>query len=211
MNCELIYILGVGRNTIVTIDLAEACGFIVGGLYHYLDDRTGELLFGHRILGSNSELFSSDIRGKIFAISVGDNDIRADLYQQILKHGGVIPTMIHPTANVSKYATVKNGVMILANSVVDPDTVIDENTIISAKSTILHGSRVGKNCFLAPDAVLGANTVVEDYAMIGLNATVLSNKAAHIGRHSIVAAGAVVTKPVAPEMTVAGIPAKPIL
>ena len=45
---KTIYILGVGRNTIVTIDLAEACGFVVGGLYHYLDDRTGELLFGLR-------------------------------------------------------------------------------------------------------------------------------------------------------------------
>jgi UDP-perosamine 4-acetyltransferase len=207
---KTIYILGVGRNTIVTIDLAEACGFVVGGLYHYLDDRTGELLFGHRILGSNSELFASDISGKYFAVSMGDNDIRADLYQKILQRGGIVPTMIHPTASVSKYATVKSGVMILPNSVVDPDTVIDENTIISAKSSVLHNCRVGKHCFLAPDAVLGANTVVDDYAMIGLNATVLSNKAAHIGRHSIEAAGAVVTKPVAPETTVAGIPAKPL-
>lgn len=52
-----IYILGVGCNTVVYIDLVESCGYRVVGLYHYEEGRTGEIYFGHKIIGSNEELF----------------------------------------------------------------------------------------------------------------------------------------------------------
>jgi UDP-perosamine 4-acetyltransferase len=205
---KTVYILGVGRNTIVTIDLAESCGYTIGGLFHYLDDRTGEDYFGHRIIGSNRELFTKDLNGMSFAISVGDNTIRFELYNRILQLGGNIPLLIHPTAVISKYSKVRAGSQIYAYSVIDPNTVIEENTIISSKSCVLHGCRIGKNCFLAPDAVLGANTVVEDFTMIGLNATIISNKANMLGSHSVIGASAVVTKPVEKNKVVAGIPAR---
>lgn len=206
---KTIYILGVGRNTIVTIDLAESCGYTIGGLFHYLDDRKGEDYFGHKIIGSNRELFSKDLNGMSFAISVGDNNIRSELYNQIKQHGGKIPFLIHPTAIVSKYVLCKEAVQIHANSVIDADVMIEENTHISAKCTVLHGSRIGHHCFLAPDAVLGANTIVDDFVFIGMNATVISNKVHHIGFHAFIGAAAVVTKPVESFQTVVGMPAKP--
>ena len=205
-----IYILGIGRNTIVTIDLAETCGYKVAGLYHYLDDRTNENYFGHKIIGSNNELLKQNLEGKNFAISVGDNVIRSNLFTQIKKRGGNLVKLIHPTAIVSKYALIKNGVHIYANSIIDPDTEIDENTIISSKSSVLHGCRIGKHVFLAPDVVLGANTYVDDFAFIGLNATIISNKVNLIGKHSVIGASAVVTKTVENNTLVIGIPAKEV-
>lgn len=203
-----IFVLGVGRNTIVTIDLAESCGYNVVGLYHYLGDRTGEYYFGHQIIGSTQELFSLDLRGKLFAISVGNNDIRAELYCKIGECGGEVIALIHPTAVVSKYSNIEKGVHIYANSIVDPDTVIGENTIVSSKSSVIHGCRIGKHCFLAPDVVLGANTTVEDYVFIGLNATIVSNKVNLIDKHAMVGAAAVVTKSVKENQIVVGMPAK---
>lgn len=205
---KTIYILGVGRNTIVTIDLAESCGYTIGGLYHYAAGRTGEEIFGHRIIGSNDELFVTDIVGKNFALSMGDNEIRADLFKKIIEKGGNIPTLIHPTAVVSKYAMLKDGVQIYANSVVDPDVLIGEDTIISDKCTVLHGCQVGLHCFFAPDAVIGAGTIVDDFAFVGLNATLISAKTQYIGKHAIVGASAVVTKPVEAWQTVVGMPAR---
>ena len=38
-----IYVLGIGHNTPVFVDLAEACGYTIAGLYHYNDDRTGQV------------------------------------------------------------------------------------------------------------------------------------------------------------------------
>lgn len=201
-----IYILGTGHNTIITIDLAELCGYHIIGIYHFLEDRVNENYFGHRIIGSNKELFSLDLSGKKFAISVGNNDMRAELFYRIKQCGGEVVTLIHPTAVVSKYSKIEKGVHIYANCTVDPDTTIGENSIISSMSSILHGCRIGKHCFLAPDVVLGINTLVEDYAFIGLNATIISNKVNLIGAHTVVAASVVVTKPVKKNQLVVGMP-----
>lgn len=205
-----IYILGIGKNSIVTIDLAETCGYNIAGLYHYLDDRTNEYYFGHKIIGCNKELFNQDLTGKNFAISVGDNIIRSELYQKIKICGGNLVTLIHPSAIISKYAEIKDGVQIFANAIIDPDTEIDEDSIISSKSSVLHGSRIKKHAFLAPDVVLGANTIVEEFAFIGLNATIISNKVNLIGKHSTIGASAVVTKSVEKNTLVVGMPAKKV-
>ena len=34
-----IYVLGIGHNTIVYIDLLEQCGYNILGLYNYADDK----------------------------------------------------------------------------------------------------------------------------------------------------------------------------
>lgn len=57
-------------------------------------------------------------------------------------------------------------------------------------------------------AAVGSSVVVEDYAWIGAFATILPG--VRVGRGAIVAAGAVVTKDVAPRAIVAGVPAKRI-
>lgn len=203
-----IFILGVGHNTIVTIDLAEACGYKIAGLYHYQQGKTGEDYFGHKIIGCNDELFSQDLSDKHFAISVGDNDIRAGLFEKIVEKGGKVVTLIHPTAVVSKYANIGHGVCVHALSVVSPDVVIGDDSIISHNDLVTHGVRMGKHCFMASNIVLGAYTEMHDYSFIGSGATVLSAKAKSLGYHSLIGAGAVVTKPVADNAIVAGNPAR---
>jgi len=206
---KTIYILGVGRNSIVTIDLAEACGYTVGGLYHYTEGRTGEDYFGHRILGTTDELLASgDLSGKAFALSMGDNDIRADLFRRLQERGARLPALIHPSAVFSKYSTCGAGVQVFACCVVDPNVEIGPDTILSTKCTVLHNCRLGAHCFVAIDAVVGADTTLDDFAFVGLNATVISVKANHIGSYGVVGAGAVVTKPVEAGATVVGNPAR---
>ena len=75
-----IYALGVGHNTPVLIELAEACGYKVMGLYHYNDSRTGEYDHGFEILGSFDDLFCKDsLCDMNFLLTMGDSKIRAEL------------------------------------------------------------------------------------------------------------------------------------
>lgn len=205
-----IYILGVGHNTIVYIDLVERCGYHVAGLYHFEKGRTGELYFGHKIVGTHEELFTSDLSGKQFAISVGDNKIRALLYKRLLSNAGIVPTIVHPSAVVSRYAQLGQGVIIHANSVISPDVIIGDNSVVSSNDLITHGSRMGMHCFIASNVVLGAYVTMQDYAFIGSGATIVSGKVSYIGRDVLVGAGAVVTKNVEPNKRVAGNPAREI-
>lgn len=205
-----IYILGVGHNTIVYIDLAESCGYNVVGLYHYERGRTGEKYFSHDIIGDNEELFSSNLLGKQFAISVGNNEIRSCLYKRIIDSGGSVPTIIHPSAIVSKYAQIGSGVIIHANSVISPDVVIGDDSVISSNDLITHGSKMGTHCFVASNVVLGAYVIMQDFAFIGSGAIVISGKVSSIGRGALIGAGAVVTKNVGANERVAGNPAREI-
>ncbi len=147
---------------------------------------------------------------------------------------------IHPTADVSPAATigedasiwhwvqVREGARIGARCVlgkdvyVDRDVVVGDDCKIENFATLYYGLAVGNRVFIGPHACFTNDTYpravsqdwkvvptkVEDGASIGANATILCGVT--IGKHAMVAAGAVVTKDIRAHALVAGIPAKQI-
>ena len=206
-----IYILGVGHNTPVYIDLVQACGYTIKGLYHFNNERTGEIDHGFPILGSFEDLFKmGTLEGINFALSQGDNTIRTSIFNKIKNKKGNIPTLIHPTSNVSPFAKIGQGVVIHLNSVVHPDVIIGDNTVLSCNVSISHTTTIGKNCYLAACSLIGAYVNIKDNVFIGLGAILISGKVSYIGEKSFVGAGALVTKSVEAKTVVAGSPAKVI-
>lgn len=206
-----IYILGVGHNTPVFIDLAEACGYNVKGLYHYEKGRTGEFDHGYKILGTFDDLWSMpSLEGMCFALSQGDNSIRKDVFKKIISKRGEVPTLVHPKADVSRFAKLGKGSIVHVGTVVHPDVVIGDNTILSYNTSVTHSTQIGDNCYLALGAMIGAYIVIEDNVFIGIGANLISGKVDRVGHDSYIGAGALVTKPVEPYTVVAGFPAKVI-
>ncbi len=206
---EKIFILGVGHNTIVYIELAEVCGYEIAGLYHYNDEKTGKEIHGHKIIGSFDLLFNQNtLERRKFALSMGDNYIRSDLFNKIKNKGGIIPTLIHPTAIVSKYSKLGQGVIIHAKSVIQPDVEIMDNSVISYNVSVSHNSSLGNSCYMAFGSCLGAYIKVGNYVLIGQAASIVSGKVEFVGDNSIVGAGAVVINNVEANTVVAGNPAK---
>lgn len=206
-----LFVLGIGGSSFQRIELAKACGYEIGGLYHYNDDRTGQVDHGYTILGSFDDMFAGDMKGKYFLLTMGDMNIRKELYNRIVSAGGVVPTLIHPTAEISEYATVSpNGVIIDSQTIVQSDCIIEEGVFICSQSMICHQTNIKPYVFIAPKALIGARLKLGQFAFIGQNATIISTKVKEIGEYSIVGAGAVVTKPVAPNTVVVGNPARPL-
>jgi sugar O-acyltransferase (sialic acid O-acetyltransferase NeuD family) len=206
-----IFILGVGHNTIVYVDLAKACGYHIAGLYHFNDERVGEVLHGFPIIDTNDNLFKKEtLAGLNFGLSMGDNKIRADLAQKIREKGGNLPTLIHPAAVVSQYAKIGNGVAIYANAVVQANVNIDNDSVISHNACLAHNSSIGKACYVAFQAIVGAYVNVRQNVFVGQGAILISAKADYISENSIIGAGSVVTKNVEPNSVVAGNPARVI-
>lgn len=206
---EEIYVLGVGGSTPVFIDIAEACGYKIVGLYHYNGDRTGEYDHGYPILGSFEDLFHSNIRGKMFLLSQGDMKIRAEVTNKITKLGGIVPTLIHPTAIISRYAKVsEEGVVIGANCIVQADSVIKSNAVVWDMALVCHQTIIGNYCFVGPKALVGAHIVVNDFAFIGQDALLVSGKVGTMGANSLLGAGAVLTKALPSKVVAVGNPAR---
>lgn len=209
-NTKELYAFGVGHNTPVFIDLAMDCGYSIAGLYHYNTDRTGEIDHGFNILGSFEDLFSlGNLTGKSFLLTMGDSSIRMELAKRIIELGGNVPTLIHPTAVISRFATIsKIGVYISAFSFVQADSSVGDNTVILSHVNISHTTTIGKGCFIAGGATIGAYTEVEDNVFIGQGALSISAKVKKIGKQSYVGARSLLTKDVPENAVVAGCPAR---
>ena len=108
------------------------------------------------------------------------------------------------------------------------DVIIGDNTRVGLHNTLIGPVEIGSNTILAQGIVVSAlnhsyedctrsiesqqvstsRIKIEDDVWIGANATITAGVT--IGRHSIVAAGAVVTKDIPPYSLAAGVPAKVI-
>lgn len=100
---------------------------------------------------------------------------------------------------IGNYTHINRGCFIDARS----NVKIGNSVSISHKVSIVTGSHQAQT----PDfSGIYLPITIEDYAWIGLNATILQGVT--IGEGAVVAAGAVVTKDVAPYSIVGGIPAK---
>ena len=204
-----IYILGVGGSTPLFVDLAEACGYTVKGFYHYNDSRTGEVDHGFLIMGSFDDLYKNDLRGKNFILSMGDMAIRKQISEKLLSLGANIPTLIHPTSQVSRFATISPvGVLIGAGCIIQADDVIDSHAVIRDMALICHQTTIGKYCFVGPKALVGAHITLDELAFIGQGAILISGKVREVGANALVGAGSVVTKAVSPNSVMIGFPAK---
>ena len=209
MNSKIIYALGVGASTPVFCEIAMACGYHIGGLYHYDNSRNGEIVNGMMIIGSFDDLFETDLHGINFLLTMGDSEIRSNLFQRIVSAGGILPTLIHPLSVISSNCIISSeGVVIGPMVIIQSNVKINVGVVIRDMALICHDAIIDSFVFVGPKALVGASVYVCSFAFIGQASTLISQKVKCIGKHSIVGAGAVVTKSVEDFLVVAGQPAK---
>lgn len=204
-----IYILGIGHNTITTIDLCRDCGYTIKGLIHYNDDRTGELFFGHKIIGSFKEYLNEDFcQGRNFALSMGNMQIKSSLFSQIMELGGNVPTLVHPSSYISPNSRIGKGVQIMQHCVVEGDVEIGEDTSITVNTVIAHSVKIGAHNLISGNVMVGAYVSIGNYNHIGQGSVVVSGKVGHIGDNCILGAGAVLVSDMDSNCVYKGNPAR---
>lgn len=101
-------------------------------------------------------------------------------------------TVVHPSARVSRFATIGHNVLIMAgvvitsnavignhvcilpNSVVHHDTSIGDWTLIGSGVTVAGGCTVGRNCYIGSASSIINGVSIGALALVGLGATVIA-------------------------------------
>jgi acetyltransferase EpsM len=115
-------------------------------------------------------------------------------------------TIIHPSARVSRMATIGEGSIINGGVQVATHTQIGRHVVINRGALIGHHNMIHDHATISPGANLAGNVTVKQRAWVGLGANVIEKLT--IGQQAIVGAGSLVGRDVPDRVKVMGVPAR---
>ena len=146
--------------------------------------------------------------GKNFVLTMGNMKIKEEMSNHIKERGGITPTLIHPTAIISRFSSIsESGVLVCSYSEVHSDSIVEEGCVLWPKVIVGHDCHIHEYVFLGPNAYVGAFTEIDNKAFIGQCSVLISDKAKYIGANSLIGAGSLVTKPIPESVIAMGSPA----
>ena len=191
-------IYGSGGHAKVVLDCIKANKKFIDGIF---DDYSEEKEFQkYPVLGKYDPSNLLDIP---LVIAVGDNKIRKQI-SEIITHK--FKEVIHPSAQVSEYASIDEGTVIFHNSVVQAGSKIGKHCILNTGVCIDHDNEIENFAHISPNATLSGTVKVGEGSWIGSGAVIKNNT--NIGKWCVIGAGAVVINDVPDYSVVVGNPGK---
>jgi UDP-perosamine 4-acetyltransferase len=196
-------IIGAGGHAKVVLDCAYQQR--VFDSFFVVDDDKNK--WGNKLLNCDIqplESFKSNNNYK-FTCAIGHDQIRKQFFERYQSLGLKAANIIHPTAYISPFASIGDGVMVMRGVTIHPDAVIGNNVILNTSSIIEHDVKIDDHVQVSPGAIICGNVKVGELSFIGAGAVV--KQGVTIGNNCIIAAGAVVVKNVMDGQLVKGVPA----
>ena len=142
-------------------------------------------------------------------LSIGDNKLRKQIFENQLINKFIHTNIIHPLSNIDKSAKLGLGNYVAPFVNVGPEVKLGFQNIINTNVDIEHETKIGDFCHLAPNTTIGGRCIIGNQILIGANATILEKK--RIADKTIIGASSFVNKDVLePNQTLVGSPCRPI-
>lgn len=197
----------LGRDALSVFHALERAGTPrqVLGFVDDSADKQGRSFLGVPVLGAGAWLDGREGEVEVL-LTVGAPRVRRALGTLLAGKGHRFATVVHPSATLTPWVQVGEGVMIMAGCTFTVEIVVGAHAVLNPGCTVAHDVRIGAYAYLSPGVDLAGRVVVEDGAYLGVGACVIPS--CTVGAGALVGAGSVVTRDVPPDRVAAGIPAR---
>lgn len=208
-----VIILGTGGNCIDILDAllaieAATPGTLVCAGFLDDDERThGTTIHGCPVLGSLAD--TRRYPDTFFVNGIGS--VRNFWRKREIIERADIPesrlyTVVHPSAQISRFATVGPGTVVLQNSVIASDASVGKHVMILPLSVISHDAQIGDYSTIAGGVSVSGNVRVGEGCYLGTGCAIREN--VRVADHALCAMGSNVLSDVPEGTVVAGNPAR---
>lgn len=196
---EKIILVGGGGHCKACIDVVEQEGkYTIAGVVD-TPEKIGQMVLGHRIIGSDVELPKLAQEFAYFLITIGQIKSarrRVEIFSDLKRLGAQLPVVVSPSAYVSPHALVDEGTIVMHGAVVNSCARVDCNCIINSHAIVEHDAIIDSHCHISTGAIVNGGAHIKEQSFIGSQAMI--RHGIEIGECSIIGAGMSVLSNVAP-------------
>jgi sugar O-acyltransferase (sialic acid O-acetyltransferase NeuD family) len=191
-----IILIGAGGHAESCIDLIEEVGqYEIFGLLGFSEE-IGRRIFGYSVMGDNNDLaqeLASKCPNALVAVGqIKTAKIRKELFHLAKRAGFQLPSIIAPSAYVSRRAVIGEASIVMPGAVVRAGARVGKNCIINSHAVIEHSVEIGSYCHVASAAIVNGGAKIQDSSFIGSGTIVYQG--IEIASESVIRAGSVVFK-----------------
>lgn len=203
-----IIMLGANGHAKVCIEILKEMGEKID--YCIADKKfKGSDCLGIPVLKGDESLLELKKRGygRVF-IGIGQNEIRARLFNYVKENGFIVVNAISKYAIISSSVKLGIGIAVMPGAIINSQTIVEDCVIINTGATIDHDCKIGFSVHIAPQSALAGNVIIGENSFLGIGSVVIPNIC--IAENVIIGAGSVVISDIKSNLKVVGVPARPI-
>jgi sugar O-acyltransferase (sialic acid O-acetyltransferase NeuD family) len=163
-------LIGAGGHAHACIDVIEQHGgYQIAGLVGMPDEMHDHHL-GYAVIGTDDDLPELAKTIQYALITLGQIKTpahRIRLFEQVVALGFQLPTIIAPSAYVSRHATLGAGTIVMHGAIVNAGASVGKNCIINSRALLEHDATVADHGHISTGAILNGNAAIGSGSFVG--------------------------------------------
>jgi sugar O-acyltransferase (sialic acid O-acetyltransferase NeuD family) len=190
MNKPSLILIGAGGHAHACIDVIEQHGdYQIAGLIG-MPEEVHDHHLGYAVIGTDDDLPELAKTIPYALITLGQIKTpahRIRLYEQVVALGFQLPTIVAPSAYVSRHATLGAGTIVMHGAIVNAGASVGKNCIINTRALLEHDATIADHCHISTGAILNGNTAIGSGSFVGSSSII--KEGASLGQGCLVGMG----------------------